>query len=73
MATGHKKYSNGEITVLWQPEKCYHAAECIKGAPEVFNVNRRPWIDINAAPTDKIAAVVERCPSGALTYTYDKK
>lgn len=73
MASSNKKYSNGEITVLWQPDKCIHAAECVKGLPEVFNVNKRPWVDIDAATTEKIIATVNKCPSRALSFTYDEK
>ena len=38
------------------------------GHPGVFDVRRRQWIDVDAASADEIAAVVERCPSGALRY-----
>lgn len=72
MVSLNKKYSNGEITVYWQPEKCIHAAECVKSLPKVFNVNRKPWVDVTAATTDQIIATVNKCPSKALTFTYDK-
>lgn len=62
-----KKYSNGEITVLWQPDKCVHAARCVKGLPSVFDVNKRPWVNMAGAGTDEIRRVVETCPSKALS------
>jgi CDGSH-type Zn-finger protein len=37
----------------------------------VFDVNRRPWIEIDAVPPDQIAAAVRRCPTGALSFTSD--
>ncbi len=69
----HRSYTNGEITVFWKPEKCWHAAACVSNLPKVFDVKRRPWVDINAAPSEEIARVVELCPSGALTYEWNKK
>jgi uncharacterized Fe-S cluster protein YjdI/CDGSH-type Zn-finger protein len=63
-----KEYSNGEITVIWNPEKCIHARECVKGLPQVFRRGETPWIDMQAASSEEIKSVVDRCPSGALTY-----
>ena len=63
-----KEYSNGEITVVWQPDLCIHVGNCAKGLPEVFNPKARPWVAIDAASTSKIKAQVEQCPSGALSY-----
>ena len=34
----------------------------------MFDPGRKPWIEATAAAADDLAAVVERCPSGALTY-----
>jgi len=63
-----KEFSNGEITIVFQPRKCYHSERCIKGLPEVFNVENTPWIDVSGAASDKIVSQVKKCPSGALTY-----
>ena len=68
-----KTYTNGEITVIWQPDKCWHAAACVNNLPKVFSVNKRPWVDIHAATTQEIAAVIDKCPSGALSYTMNEK
>ena len=40
-----KYYTNGEVTILWQPDLCIHCANCARGLPEVFDPGRRPWID----------------------------
>ncbi|GEP94022.1 (4Fe-4S)-binding protein [Chitinophaga cymbidii] len=66
-------YSNGEVTVVWKPEFCKHSARCVSQLPEVFNVNAKPWIDVNGASTERIVEQVKRCPSGALRYFYDGK
>ncbi|MES2630068.1 MAG: (4Fe-4S)-binding protein [Bacteroidota bacterium] len=66
-----KHYTNGEITIVWQPGKCVHSTICWKGREgllPVFDPRRRPWIDPAAAETERIIQQVERCPSGALSY-----
>jgi uncharacterized Fe-S cluster protein YjdI len=63
-----KEYSNNEIKVIWNPEKCIHARECVKGLPQVFNRDSTPWINMQGASSEEIMSVVDRCPSGALTY-----
>ena len=62
-----KHYSNGEVTIVWQPHVCIHSAVCFKGLPEVFDPRRRPWIEQNASTTEKIVTQVKQCPSGALS------
>ena len=67
-----KHYSNGEITVIWKPALCQHSAICARGLPAVFNPRRRPWIELEHADAKTIAAQVERCPSGALSWEQTK-
>lgn len=62
-----KRYTNGEVTVVWQPSKCVHSGICARGLPVVFDPTRRPWIDLAPATTAQIVAQVEKCPSGALS------
>lgn len=64
-----KRYSNGDVTVVWQPDLCRHTGICARGLPLVFNPARRPWIELQHADTATITAQVDRCPSGALTWT----
>lgn len=63
-----KEYSNGEIVVLWDPKKCIHARECVKGLPQVFSSEATPWVDIKGAGSEEIMQVIDKCPSGALSY-----
>ncbi len=63
-----KEYSNGEVTVVWELKKCIHSEICVKGLPKVFNPNEKPWIAIDAAPTDALVNQVKQCPSGALSF-----
>jgi uncharacterized Fe-S cluster protein YjdI len=62
-----KTYTNGEVTVVWQPHLCVHSAICFRGLPAVFDPRRRPWVDCSAAPTEAIIEQVSKCPSGALS------
>ena len=62
-----KEYTNGEVTVVWRPQLCIHSENCVRGLPGVFNVNEKPWINMEGASSDEIVAAVHKCPSGALT------
>ena len=66
-----KRYSNGEITVVWQPDLCSHSTTCFQGLPAVFDPRVRPWVRIEGASSDAIARQVEACPSGALSWERD--
>jgi uncharacterized Fe-S cluster protein YjdI len=63
-----REYSADGIVVTWEPGRCEHAAECVRGLPRVFNRDRRPWIDATGAAVDEIVTVIDRCPSFALGY-----
>lgn len=63
-----KPYRGRHITVTFDGQRCLHAAECVRGLPQVFDTGNRPWISPDAASADEIADVVRRCPSGALQY-----
>jgi CDGSH-type Zn-finger protein/uncharacterized Fe-S cluster protein YjdI len=61
-------YRGKDITVTFHVDRCTHVAECLRGAPEVFDSGRRPWVEPDAADPDKVAEVVVRCPTGALHF-----
>lgn len=63
-----KEYSNGQVTVVWQPKLCIHSGICFRGLPRVFQPRVRPWIKIEAASTEDIVNQVKTCPSGALSF-----
>jgi uncharacterized Fe-S cluster protein YjdI len=67
-----KKYTNGEITVIWQPDLCVHSGICFTELPDVFDPSDRPWINLNNATTNEIIDVVESCPTEALTFVFNK-
>ena len=61
-------YEREELAVIWDATKCTHVAECLRALPEVFDVTRRPWIDVNASDAEQIASAIRLCPTGALKY-----
>jgi len=66
-----KKYTNGEVTIVWKPEMCAHSRVCwskTTGLPEVFNPAEKPWIKPEAATTEQLIEQIKKCPSGALSY-----
>lgn len=63
-----KEYTNGEMTIVWEPRKCIHSGVCVKGLPNVFQPQDKPWIKIQAASTLDLVNQVKQCPSGALSF-----
>lgn len=61
-------YEDERIRVLWEPSLCIHVRNCVRGLPEVFDAESRPWIRVEAADADRIAETVTRCPTGALHF-----
>ena len=63
-----KKYNKEDLTVLWEPKKCIHAAVCVKELPEVYDPNGKPWIKPENASIANLKKQIDLCPSGALSY-----
>jgi CDGSH-type Zn-finger protein/uncharacterized Fe-S cluster protein YjdI len=61
------RYVAKDGIVTWDEGVCAHAAECVRGLPQVFNPRARPWVAPQAATFAELAATIARCPSGALT------
>jgi uncharacterized Fe-S cluster protein YjdI len=68
-----KEYSNGTITIVWQPGKCIHSGVCVRTLPQVYHPKETPWITIEHATTAAIKDQIEKCPSGALSYYFNKQ
>ena len=64
-----RHYADEEIDVSYDARRCIHVAECLRRLPAVFDTARRPWILPTGASADAIAAVIAKCPSGALHFT----
>ncbi|MDA8886785.1 (4Fe-4S)-binding protein [Bacteroidia bacterium] len=66
------QYKNENIIIHWYQSKCIHAGVCVRSLPNVYNPEERPWIKIENASTEELKAQIDRCPSGALSYTLKK-
>lgn len=62
------EYTGEDIVVTYDVERCTHARECVRGLPDVFDPDERPWIDPDNAAVDELASVIMRCPTGALQF-----
>lgn len=63
-----RSYTGQDIEISFDTARCIHARNCFLKLPQVFDPERRPWVDPDAAPAEEIAAMIRTCPSGALAY-----
>jgi uncharacterized Fe-S cluster protein YjdI len=61
-------YETPAITVTFDPNRCVHSGDCLRGLPAVFDVRRKRWVRPELASPDAVAAQVARCPTGALKF-----
>jgi len=63
-----RAYHGQRVTVYYDIRRCTHFAECVRGLPDVFDVHKRPWVQPDNGSAELVAAVIRRCPTGALHY-----
>lgn len=64
------QYDGENISVSFDGKRCIHARHCVLGLPGVFRANvPGPWIEPDNADVEELAALIRRCPSGALRFT----
>jgi len=61
-----QEYKNDELGISYDPNICTHSAKCVNNHPEIFNIDNKPWINLDNATVEKIEQAVKNCPSGAL-------
>ena len=66
-------YVGKHITIHDNRRLCAHAGKCTDGLASVWRMGEKPWIDPDGADAEAIIAVIEQCPSGALSYSIDGK
>ena len=64
-------YRGKHITVHDDRMICSHSGVCTDNLSAVFQLGKEPWIDPDGANAEAVIALVQRCPSGALSYTLD--
>lgn len=70
LAISHARpYTAPGVRDFYDRGRCLHFAECM---PQVFDVEKRPWIQPENASAEQVAEVVRRCPSGALHYRLEE-
>ncbi|MFQ5653080.1 MAG: CDGSH iron-sulfur domain-containing protein [bacterium] len=66
-----ENYKGQKITIHDNRGICAHAGRCTDGLPGVFRLSEEPWIHPDAAGADEIIATIQKCPSGAMSYSID--
>ena len=61
-----RRYEGGGAIVTYDVKRCINAGECVRRLPAVFDPKAKPWINPDGADAPTLAAVVDRCPTGAL-------
>ncbi len=57
------------MTLIYEGHRCIHARFCVTGAPQVFRANvKGPWIHPDAIDVERLVAIAQDCPSGAIRY-----
>lgn len=69
MAKRTYQRGDGSLAIYWNSDVCSHCQNCWRSLPAVFNPNRRPWVDPDAASVEEITRVVNECPSQAISLT----
>lgn len=64
-----RTYEKGDLTVFWDSTRCIHTGICLRSLDSVFNLQSRPWVNVDGADASEIIAAIGRCPTGALRYT----
>ncbi|MBT8493149.1 MAG: CDGSH iron-sulfur domain-containing protein [Deltaproteobacteria bacterium] len=62
------KYEGKDADVVWDGRLCIHIGECGRASGELFVGGRKPWCQPDLVALGEVTDVVERCPTGALSY-----
>lgn len=67
------EYPGEKASVGWDGRLCIHVGECGRADDDLFEGGRKPWCKPDLVPLERVAEVVSRCPTGALTEIVDGK
>ncbi len=62
-------YPGKEVDVQWDGRLCIHIGECGNAQGDLFVGGRDPWCIPDTSTKAEVREIVERCPSGALSYS----
>jgi len=69
VANGIETVEGETLTLTFEAKRCIHARFCVTGAPTVFLANvQGPWIHPDTMDVERLAAIAQECPSGAIQY-----
>ena len=64
-------YIGKHITIHDNRGICAHVGFCTGHLKKVFHAGQKPWIDSDGASVEEIITTINKCPSGALSYSID--
>ena len=69
VADGIETVEGRALTLTFEAKRCIHSRFCVTGAPTVFLANvQGPWIHPDSMDVERLAAIAQECPSGAIQY-----
>ncbi len=68
-----KAYRSERISVSFDPQRCIHARECVRGLPEVFDREKRPWIGYSPTGPNRTPSRRSCCAAPAAPYYLSAK
>lgn len=69
-----QEYKGKDITINFNRSICAGSGECVKGLKTVFKSgDSKNWIHPDEDSNENIIKIISACPSGALSYTLEKK
>ena len=69
LVDGVESVEGTALTLMFEARRCIHARFCVTGAPTVFLANvKGPWLHPDTIAVERLAAIAQECPSGAIRY-----
>jgi CDGSH-type Zn-finger protein/uncharacterized Fe-S cluster protein YjdI len=66
--SGQTVYEGTHLDATWDGRLCIHVGECTRARGKIFASGRDRWGQPDREEPETVVAVIERCPTGALTY-----
>jgi CDGSH-type Zn-finger protein/uncharacterized Fe-S cluster protein YjdI len=67
---GVEQIRGAKVDVHYEGRRCIHSRHCVLDLPQVFLANTPgEWIKPDETTPERLAAIAEKCPSGAIRYS----